>query len=75
MLKALDTIVSFLKMIVQFVILIIQHIINFITNIPTYLNFGMALINMLPDFVKWFMVAAVIYILIESIVRKIRGSD
>lgn len=75
MLAALDTIVSFFKMIIGFVIMVIQNIITFITNIPVYLNFGLQLVNFIPPFIRWFLIVGIMFIVIETIIRKIRGSE
>lgn len=75
MLSALETIVNFLKSIVYFVKLIIDHIIAFITKLPQYLNFVLGLVNIVPPFLRWFVVVAITFIAIERIIGLIRGSD
>lgn len=75
MLAALDTIVSFFKTIIGFIVMVIQNIITFITNIPVYLNFALSLVNIIPPFIRWFMIAAVMFIVIDTIIRKVRGNE
>lgn len=75
MIAALDTIVSFFKMIIGFIVMVIQNIITFIANIPVYLNFALQMVNIIPPFIRWFMMAAIMFIVIDTIIRKVRGNE
>lgn len=75
MLAAWETIVNALTEFVHWVKLILDHIINFITRLPQYLNFVLGLVNIIPPFMRWFFMVAVLYIAIDAIIKLIRGSN